>query len=116
MQWLTPEFTHSDSRRTISQMLTEPIAQVNTYFIKKGSTLGNHYHKVTKEYFFVIEGELYMDIQPLGEKETKGSVLSTGDFFLVEPLEVHKVEAITDVRLMTLLTKAFTEEDPDIHV
>ena len=108
MKLLEAEFTHSDSRRTIKQ--------INTYYVKKGSTLGNHYHKETREYFFVMSGELYVDVHPVGSHETGSSAVYTeGDFFLVEPGEVHKFDAITDVKMMTLLTNSY-QENPDTHV
>ena len=63
-----------------------------------------------------MEGELFVDVYPVGN-QTEGSsaIYTEGDFFLVEPGEIHKLEAITDVRMMTLLTNSY-QENPDTHV
>ena len=45
MKVLSPEFSHSDSRRRLTQLFTQNISQVNEYEVTKGAVLGNHYHK-----------------------------------------------------------------------
>ena len=66
MNVLKPEFVSQDSRRILSQLLTADIKQVNHYEAKRGAVLGNHYHKQTNEYFFIISEMTYVgDIDDL---------------------------------------------------
>ena len=107
MERLKPEFLHQDSRRILSQLLTDNIKQVNLYEAKAGSILGNHHHRDTIEYFYVIEGTgTYNDSEPI----------SKGAFFKVIPKEHHSIFCITDLKMMTFLTRSYTKELPDIYV
>lgn len=102
---LEEEFKHEDERRTLTQLLTRDIKQVNFYQAKKGAILGNHYHKKTEEYFYLISGKIYYNEE---------RILEAGDLFVVYPQENHQLECCTDVRLMSFLSKAYSKEDEDI--
>ena len=106
MKILQPEFSHKDERRTLTQLFTRPIAQVNEYNAKKGSILGNHYHKETYEYFYIASGKIVYN----GEV-----IVSAGQSFLVEPLEKHTIICLTNVSMLTFLTKPYSKEEPDTY-
>lgn len=105
MQLCAPEFVHADSRRTLKQLLTEDIKQINHYEAKKGSILGDHFHKITREFFYIIKGTIYYN---------KLKIINKNNLFVVEPGENHCIECLTEVQMMSFLTKAYTKEDPDI--
>lgn len=105
MQILAPEFVHADNRRSLKQLLTENIKQINHYEAAKGSILGNHYHKKTSEYFYIVKGSiLYNNLK----------ILNRNTLFLVEPGEMHTIKCLTEVNMLTFLTKPYTHDDPDI--
>lgn len=97
-----------DSRRTLTQLLTVDLKQVNFYEAKKGAILGNHYHKETAEYFYITKGTA---IAQIGESSY---FVNRGSLFCVLPLERHTIECLSDISMMTFLTKAYTKENPDI--
>ena len=106
MKLLEPEFSHTDSRRKLEQLVTDSIKQVNVYHANRGAVLGNHYHKKTTEYFYIAKGSVtYNDSQ----------VVNKGSIFVVYPQEKHTIECLTDVTMMTFLTHAYKEEDKDIY-
>lgn len=107
MQLLNPEFKHSDARRTLTQLFTFPIKQVNEYHAKKGAILGNHYHKQTTEFFHITKGTLVYN----GDR-----ILNKGITFVVKPGEKHCLECLTDVSMLTFLSKPYTKEDTDTYV
>lgn len=106
MQVLKPEFIHADSRRALTQLLTDAIKQINHYEAKKGAVLGNHFHVKTREFFYILKGSI---------RYNKLKILNKNSLFVVEPGEKHSLECLTDVNMMTFLTKAYSEEDPDIY-
>ena len=56
---LTPDFTFTDDRGTLTQIVHEGFTQVNAVFTRAGKIRGNfHYHESTKELFFVIKAKL----------------------------------------------------------
>ena len=105
MTTLEPEFVSKDERRSLTQLLTADIKQVNVYEAKEGSVLGNHYHKQTTEYFYILEGKVGYN---------KATVLGKGSLFSVRPLENHTITCLSDVQMMTFLTVPFDKENPDL--
>lgn len=105
MKLLSPEFVHVDERRKLTQLITADIKQINIYEAKKGSNLGDHYHKSTNEFFYILKG---------GVLYNKDRILGKGDLFAVFPEEKHSIYCLTDVTFMTFLTKAYDNEHPDI--
>lgn len=105
MRVLIPEDIHSDERRTITQLFTVDIKQVNLFEVQPGVELGNHYHKDTIEYFYVLEGKL----------KSNNKIMSAGDLFVYYPQENHKIKTITLTKFMTFLTKPFDKLNPDLH-
>jgi quercetin dioxygenase-like cupin family protein len=106
MRLLEPEFTHSDNRRTITQLFSSKIEQVNIYNAKKDSVLGNHFHKETTEYFYILKGVLMVNDE---------RILSKYSLFCFDPGERHTLLCITDVTFMTFLSKAYDQSKPDIY-
>lgn len=104
MKLLMPEFEHKDVRRNLTQLFTAPIQQVNFYQARKNSVLGDHFHKETIEYFFITKGTIMYNQE---------SILNKGSLFVVHPEENHKIECLTDVSLMSFLTKPYSAESPD---
>ena len=105
MKVLVEEALHDDERRRITQLFTADLKQVNVYDVKKGAKLGDHYHKETTEFFYIIKGTVMYNEERIFE---------TGDLFVVYPQEVHTLKCITDTKFMTFLTKPYTKEEPDI--
>lgn len=103
---LAPEFIHGDNRRSLTQLLTADIKQINYYEAKKDAILGEHFHVETTEYFYLIEGKiLYNNLKEIYQNT----------LFVVNPDEVHVLKCLTDIRLMTFLTKAYDHDNPDLH-
>ena len=105
MTLLSPEFTNTDARRTLTQLLTADLKQVNLYEAQEGSVLGNHYHKETTEYFYILSGSVIYN---------KEAIIEEGNIFVVYPGENHALTCLTYVKLMSFLTKPYSEDKPDI--
>ena len=110
MKFISKEFVHKDNRRTLSQLLTQDIKQVNHYDTHKGAFLGDHYHKQTYEYFLITKGSFLVDIKG------KRQVVGRQDFFVVEPGEKHVLECLSLTgSFLTFLTKPYTKEETDTY-
>lgn len=110
-----PEFKHSDTRRTLIQLVTDHIAQVNVYHVKKGAELGNHYHKETVETFYVTHGKFEFRVRNiLGEEKTY--LIEEGELFRVFPRDIHTVKAKSSkASMMTFLSQEYSKSSPDIY-
>lgn len=104
MKVLVEEAIHEDERRRITQLLSAPIKQVQLYEAKKGALLGDHYHKETDEYFFILSGTVSYN---------RERIFEAGDIFVVYPQEKHALECLTDTKFMTFLSRPYSNESPD---
>ena len=91
-----------DSRGAIRDILVkEKIDFVTIIINKKNSVRGNHYHKKTVQYLYVLEGSVLVASKFEG-KEIEKKILTEGDLLLNEPFEWHAIKSIEDSKLLIL--------------
>ena len=91
-----------DNRGAIRDILVkEKIDFVTIIFNKKNSVRGNHYHKKTVQYLYVLEGSVLVASKFEGKKIEK-KILTEGDLLLNEPFEWHAIKSIEDSKLLIL--------------
>ena len=66
---------------------------------KKGAIRGNHYHKETIQYAYVLEGKFRLYTQVNGEKVLK-KVIKKGDLVVTPPNERHAFVALDNAVLL----------------
>ena len=85
-----------DDRGSIRDIFTSnPKDHATVIVSKKGAIRGNHYHKASVQYVFIIEGEMEAYSQKPGEA-VKQDMLRTGDLISHEPNESHAFKATQD--------------------
>ena len=91
-----------DSRGKITDIISkEKIDFVTIITNKKGSVRGNHYHKKTIQYLYVLEGSILVAAQFEGKKLEK-KILKEVDLLLNEPNEWHAIKSLEDNKLLVL--------------
>ena len=91
-----------DHRGAIRDIIAkERIDFVTIISNKKGAVRGNHYHKETVQYLYVLEGSILVASQFEGQ-ELKKQILSEGDLLQNEALERHAIESLEDSKLLIL--------------
>ncbi|MAI59689.1 MAG: hypothetical protein CMM92_01555 [Rickettsiales bacterium] len=91
-----------DHRGAIRDIIAkERIDFVTIISNKKGAVRGNHYHKETVQYLYVLEGSILVASQFEGQ-ELKKQILSEGDLLQNEALEHHAIESLEDSKLLIL--------------
>ena len=91
-----------DNRGAIRDILVKEIIDfVTIIFNKKDSVRGNHYHKETVQYLYVLEGSILVASKFEG-KEIEKKILTEGDLLLNEPFEWHAIKSIEDSKLLIL--------------
>lgn len=107
---LSPDFTFTDDRGTLTQIVHEGFSQVNAVFTKAGKIRGNfHYHEHTKELFFIIKGKIQFTAKYNGV--TEEYVFSDGDMFSVNENVRHSFNYLEDTYLVGLYTTPVENED-----
>lgn len=115
MEILNPELYLPSNRRNLTQLFTKRIEQVNFYEAKKGSVLGDHYHKKTTEIFFIVKGSIILHTHFNKSRVSHSEVVNKNTCFRINPQEVHIIECLTDCNFLTFLTHPFDNKNPDLH-
>jgi len=102
MEVVHKESVFEDERGQIMDILeNEIIEHVTIISSKKGAIRGDHYHRESVQYVFVLKGSLELFTQMPGE-EIKTTIIRTGDLALTSPMEKHTMVAIEDSEFLVL--------------
>ncbi len=100
---LKPDFVFEDERGILSQITHTPFAQVNAVYTKKGAIRGRfHYHKTTKEAFYVLKGEIKVSLY--FDESSEEYTFRTGDMFMIPELVRHNFDFLEDTYLVSFYT------------
>ena len=106
---LEPNFTFSDDRGVLTQLVRTGYNQINVVESKAGVFRGNHYHKDNNEVFFVVSGAFSLIVEKENIQETY--LFSAGDMFLVPPFVIHSFDYVEDTILVAMYDKGVENED-----
>lgn len=85
---IKPDFVFEDERGTLTQLVHEGYNQINVVTSNAGVERGNHFHRLNKEGFFVVEGAFLLEAS-LGERK-ESYEFKKGDMFIIEPNVMHR--------------------------
>ena len=115
MKRLSPYVERVDERGGFWGITRERWAEVNFIETAAGQVRGNHYHKETRELFFIIDGEIDVSVEDLRSGERVEMSVTKGDVFIIEPYELHTFHTKTDAQWLNMLSKPHDPQDPDFH-
>ena len=100
---LKPAF--SDSRGDITDLIDGNEINAITYIsFAKNAVRGNHYHKLTIQWNYVISGEILLVTQMPGSERVE-KILSKGDYVVSYQNERHALKGISDCSEVLIFTK-----------
>lgn len=86
----------SDHRGDITDILQHiPVDSVTVITSAAGSIRGNHYHKESLQYLYLMSGRVRSYAQAPGQA-IEAAELAPGDLLTTPPLERHAIEALED--------------------
>jgi len=89
-----------DDRGKITDILEHtPVDSVTMITCLKGAIRGNHYHKESVQFSYVLSGQMLAYSQ-IPEEEVESQVLKEGDMMESLPLERHALHAVEDSVLL----------------
>jgi mannose-6-phosphate isomerase-like protein (cupin superfamily) len=115
VQKLSPYITRLDERGGFWGITQEGWAEVNFIETSAQQVRGNHYHKETRELFFIISGEIEVVIDDLNSGKHLEFSVTKGDVFIIEPFELHTFHTKTDAQWINMLSKPVDQQSPDFH-
>lgn len=103
---LKPDFEFKDDRGTLTQLVRTGFSQVNVITSVEDSLRGGHYHKLNEEAFYIINGELELQVYKLNEKTNQEKyTFGAGDMFQIPRDIVHSFY----FKKQTLLVSMYTD-------
>jgi dTDP-4-dehydrorhamnose 3,5-epimerase-like enzyme len=90
--------------------------EMNYVETEAGQVRGGHYHKETRELFYIIDGEIEISIQDLNGNTLNNCIVSGGTILEIEPFEVHTFTCHTKSRWINVLSLKIDDRSCDIHL
>lgn len=95
---LTPNFV--DNRGYIVDLIEScEINSITLISFEKNSIRANHFHKLTTQWNYVIEGEILL-VTESDERGRQEVILKEGDFIITPPNESHALKGLTFSKLL----------------
>lgn len=96
MKKINYKIAFSDKRGKIIDLIEKEKIHAITYItIKKNAVRGNHYHKKTIQWNYVLSGKLKLISQFKGKKK-KSILMKKGDLVFTEPWESHALVGVSN--------------------
>lgn len=102
LEIITPNFTFADERGTFNELCQSGWQQVNVSESKKGAFRGGHYHKESKEAFFIVNGVVDVKVESEVDDATEEYTFKKGDFFVIYPYTSHSFDFKEDTVMLAL--------------
>lgn len=102
MKVIKTKINAQDQRGIIRDILTHaPVDAITLITSKKNAVRGNHYHKKTIQYEYILRGSFacFTRKEPKGKKSRH--VLKEGDLAVHPPLESHTLKALEDSEMIS---------------
>lgn len=116
MEHLSTYMIHEDDRGAFFGITHKYTwGEINFIETKKNVIRGGHYHKYTKELFYILEGEIAITVNHLVTKETHSFIAKKGMIFVIDPYEVHTFETKIDSKWINMLSHKMDDRNPDIY-
>ena len=97
---------HSDNRRDMVEWITDfPIRNTKVITLKEDAELGNHYHKIKDEIFFMFKGGGTVVVEGVEEK------FEEGDTLYIPAGKKHTFKLPAGSILMEAATKPYNKDD-----
>lgn len=91
--------------------------EVNLVESKVGSMRGNHYHKQTTEYIYLLSGGAEVSLSNINTPHKVSKILMyPGEAIIIPPLTNHTFLFTEDSVHIALLSQVFSKSDPDLHI
>jgi dTDP-4-dehydrorhamnose reductase len=80
-----------------------------------GSVRGKHYHKETREGFFIIDGKIRVYLMDITNNSKRVFIARKSDIVIIEPNILHTFEMLENSRWINVLSKPLKGDVRDIH-
>jgi dTDP-4-dehydrorhamnose 3,5-epimerase-like enzyme len=107
---------HADQRgRLVNLISTGCWQEVNHIWSLAGTERGNHYHRQTRELFYILCGYIQATVMNIRTGQRTNIRLNPGMVVEIEQYELHTFVTETDAEWLNFLSEPMNEKNPDIQ-
>ena len=115
MEFLEQDVIHQDDRGSFNGIVNKyGWGEVNLIKTKADVVRGGHYHRLTKELFFIIEGKIEVVVRHIVTKENWTFTAVPNSAFIIDPYEVHTFTTMEYSSSLNMLSHKLDEDNPDL--
>ena len=97
------KIAHADERGSIRDILDNvPLNSITILTSKKGVIRGNHYHKKTVQWLYLLKGRIRYVSRPVKGGKARSAVMKAGDLAVSPPWEAHTAVALSDCEFLAI--------------
>jgi quercetin dioxygenase-like cupin family protein len=106
-----------DDRGVIADLIAEPLDGVTRIFTRKGAVRGNHVHRETTQWTYVVSGSLVMSHRKPGDSLPVTWTVEPGELVCDNPGVAHAWRALEDtvVLVFTRGPRSGANYEDDVH-
>lgn len=109
-------FEREDERGSFIEVVSGgPWETVITGTMRRGAVMGNHYHKCTRMFFFVMDGEAWIDVVDVTTGTECTRRVAGGEGMYLEPNQAHAIRFGQESRFLLLKSRQYRENDADTY-
>lgn len=111
---IKPGFERNDDRGFFKEILNSGHWEaMNWALMNEGSVLGNHYHKKTIVFFYVVSGSARIRTVNIDEGDRDEFTVMAGEGVMLRTLESHAIHFTEKSQVIMLKSRRFDPSDPD---
>lgn len=96
-----------DGRGAITDILNEPLGHIGLITSAKNSIRGNHHHKKSIQYNFILSGKFEVLVANYkSPKKTEKIILKIGDLITIQPKIVHTFKALETGSFLDMISQS----------
>jgi len=113
---IAPAFERNDGRGLFQEVLNEGSWEsLVRGRMKPGAVMGNHYHKHTVIFFYIVRGEARITTVNVETGEKDRFVLESGRGVMLMTNESHAINFTEESEFILLKSLRYCPEDPDTY-
>ena len=98
---------YMDERGPIMDILNEKLNHVGIIITEKDAIRGNHYHKLSIQYTYVLSGKFEVLIAKSDSSENvKKIILEAGEIIIIPPGIIHRFRALERATIIDMISES----------
>lgn len=100
----------SDKRGHIFDILEDKVGHIGMVTFTKGAVRGNHYHKKSVQYSYVLDGKVELTVSAVDDSKKKKYILTKDTLTVIPPHTVHTYKGLTKASMLDMTTLSRTDD------